>query len=417
MGFDGRPSRWIAFGCILLPALQAPAAAPRPVITLEAALERGEQHSPLVRRARRRCQAVAAQQVGAGQWLRNNPQLALSAGGRRDTSGSRPAAQGPEFLLRLEQPLEVAGQRGTRMAEAEAALQVARARLLQARIETRARLRAAYLHLLIRQATAQLAERQQEAAAGLHRGAQSRVELGSASGMELELARAELGRAHAEATQAAAQQQLAQAELAYLLALPEPLDLQWPERPPSEGPDLAAAQAQAARNHAELISLSRTRDAWDASMVRLRREAVPNLSVALEVQTQQPQQTYWGAALGSELPLFARRQGELAVAAAERTAADTELQLSERSIALQVRQQSCLLSARARILQIFEAQVVPAAERRSSLAISGWRAGKLDFVFAVQSLREARDAQRQRLEAVGLLWQARIDLDRATGSL
>ena len=116
-------------------------------LTYEAALTRGEQQSPLVRRAIAERQIAEAGRVGAAVLLPYNPTLSLTLGGRRDRSNSVPPANGFEWGLRLELPIEVAGQRGQRQVEADRWVEVARRREALARIEARARIASAFVGL------------------------------------------------------------------------------------------------------------------------------------------------------------------------------------------------------------------------------------------------------------------------------
>jgi outer membrane protein TolC len=59
---------------------------------------------------------------------------------------------------------------------------------------------------------------------------------------------------------------------------------------------------------------------------------------------------------------------------------------------------------------------VPAAERARDLLTQGWQAGKFDLFRVIQVSREAGEARRHQIEALGNLWQAAIELDRATGA-
>ena len=86
-----RLARTAFMSCLMASAATSAAladgAAPpgKDVLTLEAALARAEESSPLVRRARAERQAVAAREVGASQLFPSNPVIAGGAGPRRET--------------------------------------------------------------------------------------------------------------------------------------------------------------------------------------------------------------------------------------------------------------------------------------------------------------------------------------------
>src|SRR5690348_17031679 len=82
-------------------------------LSLDAAIERALARSPLVRLARRQRDTAASLRVGAATLLPANPAVSVGAGVRNDRSRSVPPANGAEWQLRVEQSVEVAGQRGT----------------------------------------------------------------------------------------------------------------------------------------------------------------------------------------------------------------------------------------------------------------------------------------------------------------
>jgi hypothetical protein len=129
----------------------APANAPPPAhlrLTLDEALERAESASALIRRSRSERASVAALDVGASLALPSNPVVAFSAGPRREVAGST-RADGVQMAGHIEQTFEIAGQRGTRRNEVTRLVDAAAWRENAARVETRARVRAAYVGALL----------------------------------------------------------------------------------------------------------------------------------------------------------------------------------------------------------------------------------------------------------------------------
>ena len=105
------------------------------------------------------------------------------------------------------------------------------------------------------------------------------------------------------------------------------------------------------------------------------------------------------------------------VVRAAQATVDESYQLEEQTVRLHLQHIYDSVLARQRILNICETAVVPPAEARRAMAEVGWKAGKLDFMFVVQSLRDAAEAKRQRLQALGDLWHATLELHRAQGDL
>ncbi len=397
----------------------APAVAPPLQLTLEEALALGDQRSPIVRRARLERAVVAARRAGAAQVFPANPWLSLYAGGRRDASGVVPPAQGFEMGVHLEQSFEIGGQRGARLDEVARAVAVADARERLARGEVRARVRGAYLGLLI--ATAQAESLRQREALGrrLYESARARVQAGAASEVELNLAAVESGRLTSDRIEADLAVAAAAVELRALLALaPEaaivPTTPLAP--PPPPGQPLAALLAEARARRADLEALARTHDQLDATLLRLRREAVPSPTLFLDYASQQPGQRFVGGGLGVALPIWRRNQGELAVAHAEQARVDGERAFATVEAEAEVARAWRGALARGEGLAQWEREVVPAADANVELLTQGWRSGKYDLFRVIQASREAGEARQRRLQLLGEAWQAAIDLDRATGA-
>src|SRR4051812_4948015 len=150
-------------------------------LSLDQAIERALSRSPLVRLAARARATAATARIAAGPLLPANPAATVTMGHRRDNSGSVPPANGFEWTVRLEQAIDVAGQRGTRLAEAERFVDIAGAREALARAETIARVRAAYITLALSRAHAESALGREKLGQRVLESARARVRAGAAS--------------------------------------------------------------------------------------------------------------------------------------------------------------------------------------------------------------------------------------------
>lgn len=387
------------------------------VLTLDEAIARAEEASGLVRRTRAERDVVAARDVGASLLLPANPVVAGSAGPRReDDPGGRLA--GTSYALRLEQMVEVAGQRGTRRAEVARAVEAARWREAVARAEVRARVRAAYVGVQLAEAQSQAARRRVGLVQQLVDGVQTRVETGAGSSVDLQLARVERGRAVRERLTAELAKASALAELRVLVGLhaERPVEVTAAIGQPAPAAPLDALLVRARAQRAELKVLAASHDEVDATVVRLRREAIPSPTLFLDLQRDLPGQLYVGGGVALPLPAWRRNQGDLAVARANRARLDTDTEATEREIDAEVATAYHGLAANLQIVDTLEHEVLPAAEAAVELTTQGWRAGKFDLFRVIQASREASEARRNQLESLGALWHAAIAVDRATGT-
>jgi len=407
--------------CAAVSAARADGAAPpgKDVLTLEAALARAEESSPLIRRARAERQAVAAREVGASQLFPSNPVIVGGAGPRRERDPALGELKGIQFFGHLEQTIEIGAQRSARRKVVSQALHTAELREQVARAETRARVRAAYVGVQLALARVEAASQREALVTRLLDAVRARVAGGASSNVDLELARLERGsavRARVDASLAAAD---ASARLRLLLALP-------PGQPVGLSPGAAAPAVRtgnlpdligrARQQRAELAALASGREEIDLDIVRLKREAIPSPTLFVDVQQDLPGQVYIGGGLAVPLPIWRRQQGELALARADRARVEEELMLVDRDVALEVELAFQSEVAQREMSQLMDKDVLPAAEAAVTLMTEGWRAGKFDLFRLLQTSRDASEARRLYLETLGLLWDSTIALDRAVGA-
>jgi cobalt-zinc-cadmium efflux system outer membrane protein len=389
-------------------------------VTLDEALRAAEQASPLLRRARAEREAVAAREVGASLVMPTNPIVGGGAGPRREGPPANAVSErGLQYFARLEQTVEVGGQRGARREVVSRALRTADLRIEVARAETRARVRAAYVATQLALERVEASAQREALVAKLLDAVRARVAGGASSNVDLELARLERGsaaRARIDATLAAAD---ALARLRLLIGLPtaQKLELDGKAVPPAQrGAALTDLLARAQAQRAELAALASGVDEIDADIVRLRREAIPSPTLFVEVQRDLPGQIFVGGGLGVPLPVWRRNQGELALARADRSRVEEERTLVERDVALEVERAYQAEAAQREMTQLLDREVLPAADAAVTLMTEGWRAGKFDLFRLLQTSRDASDARRLYLETLGLLWESAIALDRAVGA-
>ena len=384
------------------------------------AVARALESGPLVIRSERERDVVAAGRVGAATLLPANPVASATVGHRRDDSGSHPPATGVEWTVRLEQMIEVAGQRGTRRREADRAVDVATQAGRLARLDTEAQARTAYVALQVARAQADAAVRRLALGDQLLEAARARVRAGAASDIELHLAEVERGRFEHERVEAELAVGDAERALGLLAGLGSDTRIE-PTSPLAApatvvaGDDLAVLVARAVAGRAERRVVRAAVAHVDAGVTRLSRERVPNPTLFVDVAAQQPGQLYAGGGLALPLPLWKRNQGELAQARAERRRLEDEDRLLVREIEREVASALRTVEARQAESTLWSERIVPSAEANVELVRAGWLGGKLDLFRVVQVAREAADARRRQLEVLGDLWRARIALDRATG--
>lgn len=397
-----------AHGAEALPTapLWRPAGPPTRLAAQEAL---AEAHSPAVRAFEAALQASEAKLKPAGAWA--NPALVAQLQLATDPMNNM-------TTVGFRQPLDFRGLTALRRQQAEREVEAARLGLARAKLEARSTLRAAFEALAIAEAEAEGAWVLQRFHEGEFRRAQRRVAEGALMAHERVDAELALAGAKASFQAALAARQAAAARLNLLLGRPSEAALGPAEAPQAwladPGP-LAPWLAQARQRRLELAEAQAmvAREALGADLARALRLGEGELD--LEAGTTAVSTPTLYAAFAIPVPVWNDRQGEVAVAEAQRTRAEAERALKARVAELEVAEAHGALVAALGALRVLEAAALPQAEHaveraRARLAAG---AGTADERAAAEAgwLRVQAEARRLRQAA----WGMRRRLDAAVG--
>jgi outer membrane protein, heavy metal efflux system len=380
-------------------------------VTLGAAIERALV-SGEVRTAEAEVRAARARLAGAAVPLAFNPELSGGAGSRGGDAGRT-----LEYEVALSQRVELAGQRGARVAAARAALGAAEARLAA----TRARIAADVRELLGRVEAARLrvevAAEAQRLAADAASATERRFQAGDVARIDVNGARIELGRAARTALGAEQEHAAAVTELELALgAEPGTLDvvfeLEGEDAGATSPVDALVRDALAARRDVAAARLDVDAAAAEATLAA--RAAVPTPALGVSVAREERAHIVLGT-LSVELPLFARGQAERGAASARVDQARIALAALERRAAQEVRLAVERVRAARRTLETFDPRSTAALAENLALAARAHQAGQIDLVRYQLLRHEALDARRERIDALEAVNRAAAQLDRALG--
>lgn len=381
-----------------------------------------------VRSARQTLAGLVGQRRRAATLLPAHPVLAASVADRRlfRSEAAGGSAVALNWYLTLSQEIEIAGQRGARLCEADAAYAAQLRRVAVAEQETAATALGALFDALAADAEVVLAQQLGQVADALAAVARGRAGVALAAPVEVDAAAAEatrllVARLEAERSQARARAVLAELlgradppplvgsldEAAALLAASEP-------EPPTER---LVASALELRGEPAVAALEQRARAARVSL--LRRLRVPNLTLSAFAQSDGFDERVLGGGLSLPLPLPGpvgpSRAGELAAAQAELELAETSVEKVRRRVRLEVQRAVALEQSYARELALYPPELVARAGTRLA-ALSEALAGRQ------LAVREALVLQRSLLEllqghlrARTALAQARIERRRAAG--
>jgi cobalt-zinc-cadmium efflux system outer membrane protein len=338
-----------------------------------------------------------------------NPSLEVGVGRRRTEGG----AIDLDRSIELSQQVEIAGQRGARIDAAEAELRAAHAAADAAEWIVAADVLAAAARVVQHRQVLALVGEQREAAERLYDVSRARSGKGVAAPFESELAEATRIQSRSEERAAA----LGLSEAEGLLAAAVGADVQLaPEAtlPAVAQMQLALAEMEknAVERQPEVIAARSAIDAARARAALLRRERIPDVTVAAGFKHEEQADVIAGR-LSIPLPLFHRNQGEIA----EQQARTTEAAARGRQTELRVR-----LSVRA----------AHGSSRRAQAALEGisldldkrlrddvealrraYERGTLQLPLVLAALREVQSARRTVVDARTEAVLAAIELARA----
>ncbi|HEX2735713.1 MAG TPA: TolC family protein [Polyangiaceae bacterium] len=327
------------------------------------------------------------------------------------TTGSSTAINGTLWL-----PIEVAGQRGKRLGEANALIGLSQAGLDLLRANALSDAVSAYGSVVVAVERVRVFEAITQAAEATERIYAERVLVGDAVVRDLTLAKVELAKnqvllqdAKVSVIDHFARLARVSGEL-YDGALAASL---LPPRVPNDrsnarstaGPPPAATFAKAEAAY------------FAAQKARWSREAVGPISLLLSGGRGEFGEARIGAGLAYEFPVVRANQGEQARAEAELQRSLVARRLIERQIELQSTAILEQLAARERAIERLVREALPAADAAVAAAIATEEAGKSDHVVVLLTQRDQALLRLERLELIERQWRLLADYVQLNGTL
>jgi cobalt-zinc-cadmium efflux system outer membrane protein len=320
------------------------------------------------------------------------------------------------YTIALSQPVEWPGRRGKKQEAARFGIDVAQNKLNQEQVNVRARCRELYYRVLADEQFLKNAAENLESARKLLNIAEKRVSLGESRPIELVKARVEFLTLEREydkdkVTLAGDRQILwqflgekIQSDFT-LAAEPENLEAliplkRWQESVLTANPQLAAQTAQVRQAES---NLGAERQAW-----------LPDVSVKV-FRTKDVDLQATGGGLSFPLPLWNRKGGEVAKAAAMKGLADSELQLLKQDLTAKLTAQYSLYETARRQVQSFQANILKEAATSLRVAQFAYEHGETSLLELLDSRRVYRATEEEYYKAMLDYRLARVEIWRLTG--
>jgi outer membrane protein, heavy metal efflux system len=320
------------------------------------------------------------------------------------------------YTLSLSQTIEWPGRRGKKQEAARFGINSAQQKLTQEQINVRARCRELYYRVLAGEKLVKIAAENRESAKKLLDIAEKRVRLGESRPIELVKARVEFFSLEREydktKTTLAGDRQVLRQFLGGALSTDFTLEgegeviepvvplKRWQEAAFAAHPLLAAQEAQV--RQAER-TLGAERQAW-----------VPDVTVKV-FHTQDVDLRATGGGLSVPLPLWNRKEGEVARAAAAQSQAKSELRLLKQDLETKLATQCSLYETARRQVQSFQTAILQEAAESLRVAQFSYEHGETSLLELLDSRRVYRATEQDYYQALLDYRLARVELWKLTG--
>jgi cobalt-zinc-cadmium efflux system outer membrane protein len=370
--------------------------------------------SPELHAARANVAAVEARRMGAGLVLPANPlasaQLEGSVRAGPNTTVITPTV---EWQVMLSQTVEVAGQRGRRLAVNDAEGKGERQRRSAVAQQLAADSLRAFYELVAARANVVLAEELGTAVELLARFAEERAKESLLAPVDAHLVRAEAVRIGALRAETRRRAEVARARLRVLLGADDVDAVDEPTPVPNDE-TLDAATERALASRAELSVAAAEREVAERQAALLRRERIPDVTLSAFTGTNVLGEMIVGGALAVPLPLPApvgrTNAAAIGEALARRDRAEANLEQVRRRVRIEVAEAFANQRARAATLALYSAELT--AQARADV-----RALREGLANRQLSPRDALVAERTLIELLLGESEARLSLALAVVEL
>ncbi len=387
---------------------------PTGTVTLTDVLSLALAHNPGLKTFPYSLRAAEARRLQAG--LRPNPELQVELeefGG----GGERSGFDATETTVQIGQPIELGGKREKRTRVAAIGKELVWWDYESARLDLTREVSRAFTAVLAAQERLALAEKVLELSRQAHSAVAQRVDAGRDSPVDalragVALSESRIERQKAEKSLAAARQSLAAtwgsstptftaaAADWYEIRSMSAVDL---------SPDAIATNPDVARWEDEQRSRRAALDLQKA-------KAVPDVTAAGGVRRfEETDDAAFVAGLAVPLPLFDRNQGGIEEALADLAASRQQYEaVRVKTLAALSEAVSALAAAQEEVTAL-KSEVLPAAQQAFEAVQQGYRQGKFDYLYVLDTQRTLFQTQATYIESVEAYHKARADVERLTG--
>lgn len=334
--------------------------------------------------------------------------------------GERGVTDGAQVLGQLQLPIEVAGQRGRRIREAETFVDWRTMNREEVRARVGGAAIAAYGDALVARARLVLAERGEREAQAEAQYFAARLAAGDVNLVDRSLADAELARWSQLRVEANIMLLRARQELELLMGmghLDDPPETATPEAPALHVNTSDVFVGRVLNISPLLRSLGKESQYWQAQRERAEAEKSPPVSLILSGGRGDTGETRYGGGLGWTFPITRRNQGEIARAYAEQGRTEGVREATQRALGIEADHAFEAYTKVRSGIEALDKVGIPAAQRVVDATQAAFLAGKVELVRTFIARRDLAAAQGRRLDFLSTAWHTYGDMVALMGDL
>jgi cobalt-zinc-cadmium efflux system outer membrane protein len=330
------------------------------------------------------------------------------------------ARDAPHESALFDQPFEIAGQRGKRIAVAREEQKATEIDIGIVGRNIRRRTREAFYRVLWARAQAEQAKAARELAARTRDVVQQRFEAGDVA--QLEAIQADIEAVRAEVDHEAAEQTRRSADAQLSGLLNRPLD-----QPLTLAGDLGAAPAvdaleivtaQALTSNADIQRSNQDLRVEERRLTLVKAQRVPNVDIQAGVDLNSPPDFEVGprGQIAVQLPIFYHGQGEVAQSSARLELLRLTLEAQRTSASANVAAAYFDYLAKARQAQQYKERILPEAQKLAEMSEDSYRSGKSNLLGLIDAQRKLNEVRRAYLDSVFAAQSSFANLEEVVGA-
>jgi len=380
---------------------------------LKTLLDKAVAENPLMAVSKAQIEAAAAGITVARSFY--NPDMEVMAGPARYRGVPTPGANERNYGITISQPLEFPGTRASRRELAEQQLTYAEKGIQTNSFDLRNLIKQAYLTVLLRQQILQMLGANLSILQEIQTKIKRKVDVGEAARYELIKADTEVLAAERDYASAQTRIDEAKAILRGMIGnMPDTFDVK-SELPTISNLPAVTELRKSAENNPYLQQLLTAKDSAEAKLKLEQALRFPGLTLKSDF-TQDPDLNTFRVGVVVPLPVWNRREGQIAQAAAGIEEADANIKLQQQVLRKEIDSAYQRTVIASNQLKVFENGLLQQSEATLSRAEAAYKFGERGILEYLDAQRVNRDVRRDYLIAKFDYFFSVLQIERFIGS-